>query len=189
MSRSSKELKRMEPGGKRLVMWGVVVIVFGTLAILAPFLTGVAVSLLVGALLVAAGIVRLVWAFKAGSFGRGLLAFLLGGVSLACGAIMLAQPLLGLASLTLVLAAYFFADGVFEIGASFAAKPAKGWGWLLFGGLVSLLLGILLLREWPFTGIWAVGTLVGIRLLFVGWGMIGLATIAPPRFGTTASVR
>ena len=164
-------------GSRRLTILGIAVVILGTLSLLAPLMTGLTISVLVGVLLLAAGVARMVWAFGAGSFGRGLLAFLIGALSVAAGLLMISQPLLGLATIALVLAAYFVVDGAVEIAAAFSARPRSGWGWLLAGGIASLLLGIFIYAQWPLSGIWAVGVLVGIRLLFAGWGMIGLGAV------------
>jgi uncharacterized membrane protein HdeD (DUF308 family) len=151
---------------------GIVVLVLGFLAVLAPVVSGLAVTISVAILLIVAGILRSAWAFRAQSFGRGLLALLIGGLSVLCGVLMLTQPVLGLLSLTLVLAAYFLVDGVLEIAAALRVRPRRGWGWLLASGVASLVLGLLIWSEWPLSGVWAVGVLVGIKLVFTGTAMI-----------------
>jgi uncharacterized membrane protein HdeD (DUF308 family) len=159
-----------------MTVFGIAVLILGILAIMAPMAAGIATSSLVAILLIVAGIVRIVWAFKAGSFGKGVLAFLIGGVSVFSGILVLARPLLGLASLTLLLAAYFVVEGIFAILAAFKIKPAAGWGWMLFDGIITLLLGGMIWSEWPLSGAWAVGILVGVRLIFGGWSMIFLGS-------------
>jgi uncharacterized membrane protein HdeD (DUF308 family) len=91
---------------------------------------------------------------------------------------MLGRPLFGLASLTLVLAAYFLVDGIFEIIAAFQIKPKKGWGWVLFSGIAAFLLGYLIWSQWPLSGGWAIGVLVGVNLLLSGWSMIAFGGAA-----------
>ena len=81
---------------------------------------------------------------------------------------MLARPAMALATITLVLAAYFIVNGVFEIIWAFRLRPIKGWGWTLFSGVVALALGVMIWRQFPVSGIWAVGTLAGIHLIFGG---------------------
>ena len=157
---------------------GIALVILGVLSMMAPLVTGVAVAVLVGVLLTAAGIARAALAFKAGSFGKGVLAFLLGGLTVLCGLVMLARPLLGLASLTLVLVAYFLVDGISEIVFAFKARPMKGWVWLLLGGIVSVVLAFLIWRQWPVSGAWAIGLLVGIKLMFAGWAMIAVSAAA-----------
>ncbi len=82
-----------------MTLFGIVVLILGLLAIACPLAAGAAVSTMVAILLVAAGVVRMLWAFKAGSFGKGALALLLGGLTFGVGVVMLARPLVVLASL------------------------------------------------------------------------------------------
>jgi uncharacterized membrane protein HdeD (DUF308 family) len=159
-----------------LIALGVIQIIVGILAIMAPLVTGIATTLLVGGFLVVAGFMRVIGAFKAGSFGRGLLAFLAGVLAVVAGFLMLARPGLGLATLTLMLAAFLFATGISEIILAFHVRPEKGWGWMVFDGVIAILLGLLIGWQWPVSGMWAVGTLVGIHILINGWTgiMVGI---------------
>ena len=115
---------------------------------------------------------RIVEAVKSGQWGAGILGSLGGLFTLVCGVIMLFRPVIGLAAMTLVLAVYFLFDGITRVVMAFKVKPVQGWGWMLFNGIVTLLLGFLIWRQWPVSGTWAIGTLVGIHLVFDGWGMI-----------------
>ena len=159
-----------------LIALGVLQIIVGILAIGSPLMTGVAATFLIGVFMIVGGAMRLVGSFKAGSFGTGLLAFLAGLLTTVAGFMILARPGIGLVTLTLLLAAYFFASGVAQIILGFHARPERGWGWLVFDGVVALILGLLIGRQWPLSGVWAVGTLVGIYILISGWSelMIGL---------------
>jgi uncharacterized membrane protein HdeD (DUF308 family) len=132
----------------------------------------------VGFALVVGGVARLMAAFSAGSFGRGTLAFIGGALCLLAGVIMVARPGSGLAALTLMLGSYLIVDGIFGAVLAFQVRPEKGWGWMLFSAVMSGVLGFLLLREWPLTGLWAIGTLVGINLLFAGFSMISIGSSA-----------
>jgi uncharacterized membrane protein HdeD (DUF308 family) len=160
-----------------VIVLGVLQIVFGVLAIGSPLVTGVAVAWIVGLLLMIAGVGQIVQAFKAGSWGAGALGFLFGIFALLAGLVMLGKPLFGLASLTLVLAFYFLINGVTTLVLALRLRPRDGWGWILFNGVVTLLLAILIWRNWPLSGAWAIGTLVGIHILLSGWSTtaIGLA--------------
>ena len=159
-----------------MTLFGIIVLILGLLAIACPLTAGAAVSTMVAILLMAAGAVRILWAFKAGSFGKGALVLLLGGLTLGVGIVMLAQPLVFLASLSIVLAVYFLLDGISEIVAAFSVKPAKGWGFMVFGGAMSILLSALIWSQWPLSGAWAIGILVGVRLVFAGMAMIALGS-------------
>ncbi len=148
---------------------------------------------MIGALLLVSGGAQLVLVFQAGSFGEGILLALFAALVLLAGGHTVSQPVAALASLTLILAAYFVASGLLQIIGAPRARPEEGWGWLLFSGVVSVILGAMIWRQFPLSGIWAVGALVGIQLLCSGRTLIaigGLArsTVGPEREGTAISV-
>jgi uncharacterized membrane protein HdeD (DUF308 family) len=97
--------------------------------------------------------------------------FVIGVLTLLCGIALLAHPLFASGVLTILLAVYFVADGISEIAAGFG-RMGDGGGWLLFGGIVSILLGAMIWAQYPLSGAWAMGTLLGIKLFFVGLTMI-----------------
>ena len=74
-------------------IFGVITIIMGIFAMIAPGLTGISVAMLVGAFVIGGGIIRMIWAFRAGSLGRGLLMFAIGGLTLLCGIILVANPI------------------------------------------------------------------------------------------------
>jgi uncharacterized membrane protein HdeD (DUF308 family) len=158
--------------GKRITVLGVVAIILGVLAMLMPVLAGASVVLFLGVLVLAAGIVRMIWAFGSDSVGKGMLKFAVGVLTLLCGIVLLAHPLFASVVLTLVLAIYFVVDGIVEIVAGIKRRPGLGWMWMLVGGIVSILLGVIIWRQFPLSGIWAIGILLGIKLFFVGLIMI-----------------
>ena len=167
------ELKEAaKEGGKNMTIFGIIAIILGIFAMLAPGLTGISVAVLVGVIVLIAGIVRIIWAFQAGSLGKGLLMFAIGGLTLLCGIALIANPLFASGVLTIMLAVYFIVDGVAEITASVRLRPTNGWGWMLFGGIVSILLGFMIWGQFPLSGVWAIGILLGIKLFFVGLIMV-----------------
>ena len=91
--------------------------------------------------------------------------------------IIVARPLLGLATITMVLMVYFLLDGVTTVATGWRMRPEPGSGWMIFGGATSILLGILLMAKWPLSGAWAVGVLVGIRLVMRGSSMIAMSAV------------
>ena len=159
-------------GGNKMAILGVIAIILGILAMLAPGLTGMSVLILMGVLVLIGGMVRIIWAFQAGSLGRGLLMFAIGGLTLLCGIVLLAHPLFASGVLTIMLALYFILDGISEIAASVRLRPGSGWGWMLFAGIVSIWLGIMIWGQFPLSGVWAIGILLGIKLVFVGLIML-----------------
>ena len=162
-----------------MMMMGVFLIVLGVLAIAAPAVAGVSLTLMLGVLAIAAGAAQTAFALRA---RRGLGPIVWGVVTILAGAYMVSRPGVALATLTLFLAAYFLVSGLFEIMLAFQVRPARGWGWTLFGGVVSMLLALMIWRQFPVSGLWAVGTLLGIKLIFSGWTILSLraavATVA-----------
>lgn len=156
----------------RITTFGVLAIILGIFAMLAPGVAGLSVVFVLGLIVLAAGIVRIIWAFHAGSFGRGLAGLVIGVLTLICGILLIANPLFASGVLTVMLALYFIIDGIFEITAGLQRRPVEGWGWLLFGGIVSLLLGIIIWSQYPLSGAWAMGILIGIKLFFIGLIMV-----------------
>ncbi len=158
----------------KVTFMGVVLLVLGLLAVAAPLATGIAIAYLVGAAVMAAGALQVANALSGRSWGGGLLGLL----AIVCGAIMIAHPLFQLAFLTLLLAVYFLVQGIASIVIGLQMRPLQGSGWTIFGGIVSLVLGVLIWSGWPLSGDWAVGTLVGIQLIFSGWAALMLAAAA-----------
>ena len=151
---------------------GVVLLIAGLLAILSPFVAGLSITIMVGALMALSGISQCFLAFRAGAFGRALVLFIVGLLMAVAGFYMMSQPVSGLAALTLILMAFLIATGILEIIVAFQLRPADGWGIELFNGIVTLVLGILLWRQFPLSGVWAIGILFGIKMVFSGWAFI-----------------
>ena len=159
---------------KASVAFGGVLCVMGIFAVMAPLFSGIAVTVMVGMLLMMGGIVEILFAFKTGSFGKGIVVFLFGGLGVAAGVIILVTPLQSLSVLTVVLVAFFVVGGVMDVVLALKVRPKEGWGWTLFSGVVSVILGGLIIAQWPLSGAWAVGVLVGIRVLIHGWMLMAL---------------
>jgi uncharacterized membrane protein HdeD (DUF308 family) len=154
------------------VVSGIILLIAGTLAIFSPLVAGVSITMLVGAMLAVSGIGQCFLAFKTGAFGRGLMVFVVGVLMTITGFYMMNQPRAGLATLTIILMSYLLATGALEIIVAFQLKPADGWGLELFNGIVTLLLGIMLWRQFPLSGAWAIGVLFGIKMIFSGLAFV-----------------
>jgi uncharacterized membrane protein HdeD (DUF308 family) len=150
------------------IVLSVLMIAAGVLAILVPSIAGVTVTIFVGWLLVFSGFLHLAFAWRAGRAGAVvweiLVAILYGGI----GFYLLARPVAGLESLTLALAIYLLIEGVLEFVLAFKVRPAPGSGWLLFDGIVTLVLAAMIGSAWPTSSVWAVGLLVGVSMFFSG---------------------
>ena len=159
-----------------LIFLGIMTVIFGVIAIGSPLITGVAVAVFVGFLLLASGVARIVHALKSKQWGTGFWGTAIGVLGVAAGLMMIFRPLVGLVTMTMLIAIYFLIDGISEIIAAFKIKPDQGWGWVLFNGIIAVVLGLMIWRQWPVSGAWAIGLLVGIHILMTGWSMIILGT-------------
>lgn len=148
--------------------FAVLMIVLGVLAVALPQATGVGVAMLVAWVTIFGGLAHLAYAFAAESAGTVLWRLLIGVVYIAGGIYLAANPGLSLQALTLVLAGIFFAEGVMRIVFFFQTRPLPGSGWILVDGLLTVLLGFLIARDWPASSSWAIGTIVGVNLCVSG---------------------
>jgi len=163
-------------GASSMKWMGILTIIFGVLAMMMPYITGQSVLTVIGLLVMAGGIMRMIWAFRAGSLGKGILVFVIGGLTLLAGFWVITEPFIAAGALTVVLSVYFFMDGFAEIVA--ALSLAEGKGWLIFDGVVTVVLGALLFMGFPFSGPLAVGLLLGVKLLLAGISMFTLGSAA-----------
>jgi uncharacterized membrane protein HdeD (DUF308 family) len=147
---------------------GILLILFGFAVILFPVAGTFAVEILFGIVLLIAGLTQVVLAFQARKWEGFLFTFLAGLLYLVVGLLLLVYPLQGVATLTLLLGLALIIGGVFKIGLAFKTKLDVYWEWLAFDGIISLLLGALILGGWPSDSIWVIGLLFGIDLIFSG---------------------
>jgi uncharacterized membrane protein HdeD (DUF308 family) len=166
------------------ILWGVLLVVLGIMAIGAPFLAAVAVNAVIAWLIIVAGIVHLALAFHAHGAGSVIWKVLVGVAYLVFGGYMIVHPLVGVASLTLVLAALFVIEGVLNFVLYAKMRPLHGSSWVLIDGIITLLLGLMIYAQWPSSSIWAIGILVGVSLLISGAARIGM-TLAVRRAAAT----
>ncbi|HZR58918.1 MAG TPA: DUF308 domain-containing protein [Terriglobales bacterium] len=150
------------------VLLAILLIVFGILAIALPMMASIGVVRVLSWLLLFGGIAQLVYALRSEGIGQTTWKFLVAILYIAVGGYLLANPLLGLVSLTLLLAMFFFLEGAMDIVTFAWTQRGDGSGWLLLHGVVTLLLGFMIWRHWPSSSLWTVGTLVGVSMLLTG---------------------
>src|SRR5208282_558096 len=155
-------------GSGKSIVWAIVLIVFGFLAICLPFLTSWGVVLVIAWLIIFSGGFQFIHAFQSQGVGHILWKLLVAVLYLIVGIYFLLNPLLGVAAFTLALAIFFVLEGVFDLVAYFKARGLPGSGWILFDGIVTLILGLLVWRQWPSSSLWVIGTLVGISMIMTG---------------------
>jgi uncharacterized membrane protein HdeD (DUF308 family) len=164
------------PSGKRLRWLGIAMLVLGVIAVLAPAVAGTWVVYIIGAVLLVTGITQLYSGFNAEGWSAKTIPLILGVITTLAGIGVLGNPILGLGTLTLLLVIFFGAEGLWKIIASLRYRPAEGWLWLLASGAISLILALMIWNQWPVSGLWAVGILVGVNLITTGLSLIVLAS-------------
>lgn len=152
---------------------GIVFIILGIVAIALPIATTVSIVLIIGWLLIIGGVIQIFRLFQKGShpsFWMGILKVVL---PILVGILLVTHPMHGMLVLTLLLGVFFLLEGIMEIGLSLTIKGDRtGWGFLMFSGILSLILAAIILFGLPGTAAWAIGLLLGINFLFFGISML-----------------
>ena len=154
--------------------FGIVLLLLGIAAVVRSVAATVATMLFFGWLLVIASAIEVVQAFMVGhwaGFFHHLVAAILFGV---VGLMLVTRPVISAEALTIVMAVFFLIGGLFQLIASLAVA-LPGWGWAAADGIITLVLGGLILAQWPASGLWVIGLFVGIDLIFYGSAWIALA--------------
>lgn len=150
------------------IFLGVLLLLAGLLSIAVPFFAGIAASVFFGWLILLAGVAHLAYAWSERGAGTVLWQVLIGIVYVVAALYILVLPVAGILALTLVLTFYIALEGIFELTTFAFLRRLPGSVWFLVDGVISLLLAGLIFFHWPSSSFWAVGTLVGISLLFSG---------------------
>ena len=154
--------------------FGIALLLLGIAAIVRSVTATVATMLFFGWLLIIAAAIEVVQAVMVGhwvGFFHHLLAAILFGV---IGVMLIARPLISAEALTVVMAVFFLIGGLFQLISALAVMT-PGWGWHVADGIITALLGVLVLAQWPVSGLWVIGLFVGIDLIFYGFAWIAIA--------------
>ncbi len=169
------------------IVWGVLLIVLGMAAVGSPFLAAVAVNVAIAWLIVLAGSIHLILAFRAHGAGSMIWKLLVGVAYVCFGIYLILHPVLAVASLTLVLASLFLIEGVLDIVLFVKMRSVGGSIWVLTDGIITLLLGLLIYMQWPSSSAWAIGTLVGISMIISGVARVMMSLAVRKAAGTVSS--
>ena len=159
-----------------LVVLGIALIVLGTVLLGSPVIATLATVTTLGVLILLGGGIEAVGAFWCQEWSGFFLALLSGILGIVVGLMLLGNPIQGGITLTILLASFLFVGGIFKAVAAIAHR-FEGWGWLLLSGMIDVVLGVMIWRELPMSGLTIIGVLVGISLIFrgVSWLMVGFA--------------
>lgn len=160
------------------ILWGILLIIFGIVAIGMPLVAAIALTGLIAWLIVLAGVVHLILGFRAHGAGNLIWKALVGIAYIILGVYLITHPVLGVASLTLLLSVLFLVEGVLDIILFFSMRALQGSSFVLLDGIVTLILGLLIYLHWPSSTVWAIGTLVGVSMIISGITRVMLSMAA-----------
>ena len=166
-----------------LVILGGLLAMVGVIAMASPLAAGIAVEMFVGVMMLSRGAMQLYYGVKVRHWGHrfgsymGLGSIVMALLSVVVGALLLINPIAGLRFLTLVLAVYLVLVGGFEILHAIEMSEVKGWGFIMLSGALGVVLGVMIWRQWPLSGHWAMGVLVGASFIISGvsLAMVGVS--------------
>jgi len=167
-------LNQLRENREWYLLLGIGLVVFGTLAIVYSFITTLLSVVYLGISLLVLGVFEVIKSFKINKWGNFFLHVFLGILYSIAGIFIFMNPLVNALTLTLFLAIFFIISGILKIVFIFSKRVVHK-GFLLLNGLLSILLGVLLLLQWPFSGLWIIGAFVGIKAIITGWTWIILS--------------
>lgn len=167
------EIKTLH-GWKWWMTLGILFLIVGLILLSAPVVATVATVLVLGTLFICAGILYLVSAIMDRHVPHFWILLLIAILTFVIGFLMIAEPAVTMMALTLMIGAFFLTIGIFRIVGSLVVRFHR-WGWVFLNGIISLILGILIIMEWPASSFWVIGLFLGIDLLFAGWSIIMLS--------------
>ena len=165
---------------KAFLIEGILLVVLGLAAMIVPPLASLAVTIFLGWMFLISGIVGLALTFWTRQMPGFWWSLISAALAIFAGIVLLARPLQGVLTLTIVVGAYFLAEGVatFMYALEHRRELSERWSWMLFSGLLDILIAALIITGLPGSADWAIGLLVGINLLFGGASLIGVALAA-----------
>lgn len=151
---------------------GLGLVILGIVTCVAPLMSGFAIAVVVGLILLAAGALVVLFGLRARESGKGNLALVIGSLAAICGLVLVVQPSAGLSVVRWILIAYMVISGASEVALALRLRPDEGWIETLAGAIVSIVAGLVLWYQWPISGARAVGLLVGSKLISSGWAIM-----------------
>ncbi len=154
---------------------GVFFVILGTLAIIVPHVFTLGIILFLGWLLLLGGIFQIIRAVSIINMPGFSLWFALGLLQTVIGYFLVTEPAQGSLTITLLLTVFFAIEGLAKIYFALMMRPLSQWGWVFFSGITALFLALVVWVGWPQTGLWVLGLLLGINMVFLGWSLIQIS--------------
>jgi uncharacterized membrane protein HdeD (DUF308 family) len=171
---AAQELAPLRAKSGWIIALGVVYSIAGFIALGSVAMATVATVFIVGIMMLLAGVAEIISAFQVKSWGKFVLWILLGILYVVAGFATFENPLLAAAILTLVLGVSLIVSGIMRIVLAFGMKQGMPWMWIVLSGVITFLLGAIILAHWPVSSVYVLGLFLGIDLVFAGAGWIGL---------------
>jgi len=172
----------LRPHSGWIIAFGIALVFLGAIALGSVVAATIATVWYVGIVMFLAALAEIVMAFRAKTWGKFFLWAILGVLYGVAGVFALVNPLLAASALTLLLGAALIATGVMRIYLALQMKEGTPWGWVVASGVITTLLGAIIVSQWPVSSLYTLGIFLGIDLIFagVGWLGIGIALKSGP---------
>jgi uncharacterized membrane protein HdeD (DUF308 family) len=157
-----------------VVAIGVLLAVCGLVALANEVVATIAVVLMAGVMMIISGIGEIIHSFAIKTWGKFILWLLIGALYVVAGVVTIMAPAAASIVFTLVVGAALVASGIMRIILAFQMKEGLPWGWVALSGVITVLLGALILVQWPYSGLYILGLFLGVDLLFAGVSWIGM---------------
>jgi len=162
----------------KFLVLGVLMVIGGTIVLVIPYASSIAVALVIGLVLIVVGVLQLWHAMQVKEWGGFLWQSLIGVIALVGGIAIYYNPVAGTEALTLVLSVVFIAQGIAQAMFSFRLRPHSSWGWILASGIIAIGAGLMIMLDFPGSIAWALGLVAGISIMFNGWSYVAIALAA-----------
>lgn len=173
---SSAGLKKLQSNRTWFMGLGISLVILGALAVMFAYVSTIFSMVYLGLIFAVVGIAEIIKAIKVrSSFGMFLVQLFFGILYIVAGVYIVSYPVINAVTLTLLFALLFIVIGIARVVAAFFGN-APHRGWLLFNGIITILLGALIWQQWPSSGLWVIGLFVGINAIFTGLSWIMLAS-------------
>ena len=154
--------------------FGIVLMVLGIVAVVRSTTATIASMVFFGWLLVFSSVIQFVEAFMVGRWEGFFLHLLIAILFGIVGLLMVVRPAISAEALTFLMSVFFLLGGLYQLAAA-VWSHLPGWGWHALNGIIAAVMGVLILAQWPVSGLWVIGLFVGIDLIFYGWAWVALA--------------